>query len=51
MDSNNVRTKITIIANENKEVTVPLNLSLTVTQMLIEDAIKSNLKVIIEPVL
>ena len=52
MDSNDIRTKITIIYNENKqEVTIPLNLSLTVTQMLVEDAMKSNLKVIIEPIL
>ncbi len=52
MDSNDIRTKITIIDNENKqEVTIPLNLSLTVTQMLVEDAMKSNLKVIIEPIL
>ena len=46
MDSNDIRTKITIIDNENKqEVTIPL------TQMLVEDAMKSNLKVIIEPIL
>lgn len=52
MDSNNVKTKITIIDNETKEeVIIPLYLSLTVTQMLIEDAIKSGMKVIIEPVL
>ena len=52
MDSNDIRTKITIIDNENKqEVTIPLNLSLTVTQMLVVDAMKSNLKVIIEPIL
>ncbi len=52
MDSNDIRTKITIIDNENQqEITIPLNLSLTVTQMLVEDAMKSNLKVIIEPIL
>ena len=52
MDSNDVRTKITIIDNKNKqEVNIPLILSLPVTHMLIEDAMKSNLKVIIESVL
>lgn len=51
MDNNDVKARITIIDNEKKEeITIPINLSLTVTQMLIEDAIKSKLKVIIEPV-
>lgn len=52
MDNNDIRTKITIIDNETKkQVFLPVILSLPTAQMLIEDAMKSNLIVTIEPVL
>lgn len=52
MDNNDIKAKITIIDDEKKEeITLPINLSLTVTQMLIEDAMKSKLKIIVEPVI
>lgn len=52
MDNDDIKTKITIIDYKTDEkVVIPVNLSLTVTEMIIEDAIKSGMKVIVEPIL
>ncbi len=52
MDSNDSKAKVTIVdINTAETVIVPTNLSIDVTQMLVEFAINNNLKLVIEPVI
>lgn len=51
MDDKNIKSKISVIDNNGEQQDIPVYLGIQTSMMLVEDAIKSGLKVIIEPVI
>ena len=51
MEEKDIRVKISVIDENGKQQDIPVYLSVQTSMMMVEDAIKSGLKVFIEPVI
>ncbi len=51
MENQGLKGKVSISNAKTKEITIPLILSLQTIEMLVEDALKSDLTILIEPII